>query len=144
MAESQITLRPVKRYITTHDPRTGKSIYLEAPELVYGGIPGFGQVARLYATSSLPVRLGDEEDVRAFQRTDSITSYTRARDFAMPATDHNDITGPVAGVNINVLDLAPAAQGHWHKTLSFDISICVMGEIDHELDSGQIVRLLPG
>ncbi|EEU33623.1 uncharacterized protein NECHADRAFT_9911, partial [Fusarium vanettenii 77-13-4] len=31
-----------------------------------------------------------------------------------------------------------------HRTLSFDISICVIGEADHELDSGEKVRLLAG
>ncbi|KAM5358171.1 hypothetical protein ACJZ2D_015534 [Fusarium nematophilum] len=149
MAGSQTTapsgLRPAKRYIVTHDPTTGKSIYVaDAPGHVYHRFPGFAHVARSYATSSLPAQLGDEEDIRSFTSTNAITSYTRARDFRMPAPNGEEVTGRTAGVNVNILDLIPGAVGHWHRTLSFDISICVIGEADHELDGGEKVRLLAG
>lgn len=137
-------LRAVKRYIVSHDPATGKSIYVDAPEHVFGQFPDFGYVARSYATPSLPVQLGDEEDLRLFKSEDEITSYTRAKEFGMPTPAGDHSTRRTAGVNVNLIDLIPGAIGHWHRTLSFDITICLMGEIDHELDSGEKVRLLPG
>ncbi|EXJ75061.1 uncharacterized protein A1O5_01757 [Cladophialophora psammophila CBS 110553] len=137
-------LRPSKRYIATHDPVTGRSTYASAPDYVYAEFPGFGCVTRSYATSSLPARLQDDEDIKAFESNDTVSSHTRARDFAMPASANKNGISTTQGVNLNVLDVIPGAVGHWHRTVSMDISICVMGELDHELESGGKVRLYPG
>lgn len=48
------------------------------------------------------------------------------------------------GANLVVVDLEPGGMSMMHRTVSIDFSICVIGEIDHELDSGEKVRLLPG
>lgn len=146
MTDSQTTptsLRPVKRYIASNDPITGKSIYVEAPGYVYSDLPGFGTVARTYATPSLPIQLNNE-DLRLFRSTDEKTSHTRGMDLAMPVLLSQSPTGPVPGVNINVLELAPGAVGHWQRTILFDVAICVAGELIHDLDGGQAVHLHPG
>ena len=59
-----------------------------------------------------------------------------------PTREHDADTTP--GLNLNVLELVPSAVGHWHRTMSLDISICLWGEVDHELDEGGKVRLYPG
>ena len=139
-------LRPAKRYITSHDPKTGKSTYVDAPEHVWAQVVTFGFVARSYATPSLPARLNNDEDLALFKSVEAVSSHTRARDFGIQQPEPAGVSaaGRCAGVNVNVLDVAPGAIGHWHRTVSFDVSICVMGELDHELESGEKVRLQAG
>ncbi|KAF5256463.1 hypothetical protein FOXYS1_13062 [Fusarium oxysporum] len=122
---------PVKRYITGHDLNTGESIYTDAPELCTAEVPGFGIASRSYATLKLPTELADNQDLKAHLSHDSLTSYTRRQ-------------VELGGANVINLDIDPGAVGHMHRTVSLDISTCVMGEVYHELDSGQKVLLKAG
>ncbi|KAL6366193.1 hypothetical protein LRP88_00290 [Fusarium phalaenopsidis] len=115
---------PIKRYITGHDHEIGESIYVDAPELHYFPVPGFGTAARSYATAKLAPDLADDEDLKAHLSHDSVME--------------------LGGANVVNLDLDPGAVGHMHRTVSLDISTCVMGEVYHELDSGQKVLLRAG
>ena len=121
------SLRPCKRYITTHDP-SGKSIYSDSPAQVYKG-----GIARSYSVSSVPAELTDEADIKAYKAETGPTSY-RGR----------GIVNTEPGANLLVVDLLPGQSSAMHQTISIDFSICVVGEIDHELDGGEKVRLLPG
>ena len=126
------TLRPNKRYIATHDS-TGKSVYAESPDQEFWGVPNVGGMARSYAVSGVPAQLKDDADLNAYSGEDSPTSHSK-----------RDIVVPGNGANLVVVDMAPGGQSAMHHTVSIDFSICVMGEIEHELDSGEKVKLLPG
>ncbi|KAK3699211.1 hypothetical protein LTR37_016572 [Vermiconidia calcicola] len=125
-------LQPCKRYIATHDS-TGKSIYAESPEQVYGGVPGFGGFARSFSIDSVPANLTNDADIKAYRAEKGDTSYIR-----------REIVNPSPGANLLVIDLAPGAVSAMHRTVSIDFSICVQGVIEHELDGGEKVRLVPG
>ncbi|CVL11475.1 uncharacterized protein FPRN_14098 [Fusarium proliferatum] len=130
---------PVKQYITGHDLTTGRSIYVIAPELCTAAVPGFGIASRSYATLKLPAELADDRGLEAHLSHDSLTSYTRSSDFLVPPSVSNSQIGPVelGGANVINLDIDPGAVGHMHRTMSLDISTCVMGEVYHELDTSQ-------
>ncbi|KAL2673560.1 hypothetical protein Neosp_012002 [[Neocosmospora] mangrovei] len=136
---------PIKRYITGHDPEIGESIYVDAPELHYFPVPGFGTAARSYATAKLAPDLTDDEDLKAHLSHESVVGRTR-QEIIVPPTKLNPHTGEMelGGANVVNLDLDPGAVGHMHRTVSLDISTCVMGEVYHELDSGQKVLLRAG
>lgn len=125
-------LRDCKRYITTHDA-SGKSVYAESPDQVFGIAPGVGGMARSYAFGSVPANLADEADIKAYKSPEGPTSFTRP-----------EIVLPQPGANLLVIDLEPGGISMMHQTVSVDYSICCVGEIDHELDGGEKVRLYPG
>jgi hypothetical protein len=124
--------RPSRRFITTHDEVTGKSVYINITEQNSRPISSFGTDTHSYSTPVLPAQLADDEDLKAFRDSTGIASYT-GQNIVIPG-----------GANLIVLDLIPGAVGYMHRTLSLDFSICITGEIEHELDSGEKVRLLPG
>lgn len=124
-------LRPNKRYIATHD-KDGKSVYAESPEQIFNAVPNVGGMARSYAVNSVPANLTNDADVQAYKSHDGPTSHTQ----------RNIVVEP--GANLVVVDLEPGGMSTMHRTVSIDFSICCVGEIDHELDSGEKVRLYPG
>ena len=126
------TMRPNKRYIAGHDS-SGKSIYLDSPDQTYTPSEGFGWLARSFAVESVPVVMKDDVDVQNYNGSTSAASVQK-RDIAIPG----------GGIHLVLMDLAPGAESPLHRTLTMDFSICVMGEIEHELDSGEKVKLLPG
>lgn len=125
-------LKPCKRYIATHDS-SGKSVYAESPDQLFYSVPNFGGMARSYSFGSIPANLTDDADIKAYRAEGGASSYRK-----------RSIVPPTPGANLVVCDLAPGAAGHMHRTVSIDFSICVEGEIDHELDGGEKVRLYPG
>ncbi|KAK4495284.1 hypothetical protein PRZ48_013614 [Zasmidium cellare] len=124
-------LRPNKRYIATHDS-TGKSVYTESPDQIFNAVPDVGGMARSYAIDSFPANLKDDADIKAYRAEQGVASHTERSIVVKP------------GANLVVVDLEPGGMSMMHRTVSIDFSICVVGEIDHELDSGEKVRLLPG
>ncbi|OQV07132.1 Cupin domain-containing protein [Cladophialophora immunda] len=131
MAQSVTTLPPVKRYIATHDAN-GKSVYLDTPPQQYFPVPDVGGLARSFSVSSVPAKLENDEDVKAYLGKEGPTSWTSP-----------SIVTP-AGVNLLIVDLAPGGTSVMHRTVSIDFSVCVIGEIEHELDGGEKVLLRPG
>jgi quercetin dioxygenase-like cupin family protein len=129
--DSVTTLPPVKRYIATHDA-DGTSVYVDSPPQRYMPVPGTGGMARSYSVSSIPAKLENNADMKAYLGNEGVTSWTNP-----------NIVTP-SGANLIVVDLAPGGMSGMHRTVSIDFSVCVLGEIDHELDGGQNVRLRPG
>lgn len=125
-------LKPCKRYIATHD-RNGKSKYADSPEQVFTVVPDVGGMARSYAVSSVPADLKNDVDIKAYRQEDGPTSFKRP-----------NIVPTQPGANLLVIDLEPGGISMMHRTVSIDFSICCIGEIDHELDGGEKVRLYPG
>jgi hypothetical protein len=138
---SKVTnLPPNKRYICTHDS-SGKSIFLSSPEQIYRGAPGTGGVARSFAVGSVPANLKNDDDVHKYldpNKEQNPLSY-KATDIVVPNT-----TQSPNGANLVVVDIAPGGESQMHRTVSIDFSICVLGSIDMELDSGERVNLRPG
>jgi hypothetical protein len=130
------TLPPNKRYILGHD-EAGKSIILPSPEQLYHGREGAGGLARSYAVSSVPAVLAGDTDVKAYMEPDpqkSVTSHL-AKDI---------VVANQKGAAILVIDLAPGGESQMHQTVSIDFSICVVGNVNMELDGGEMIYLKPG
>lgn len=73
----------------------------------------------------------NDVDIRAYCQANGRTSFKKT-----------NIVPTEPGANLLVVDLEP--DGTMHRTISIDFSICCIGEIDHELDGGEKVRLHPG
>lgn len=125
-------LPPCRRFITTHGA-DGKSVHLPLTQQAYRAYPGTGYLARSYALSETPAKLESDADVVAYQSDRGPASFR-----------HPSIVIAPTGVNLTVLELEPGAVTGMHQTDSVDFSICVLGTIDHELDSGEVQRLYPG
>lgn len=54
------------------------------------------------------------------------------------------IQPPAGGTRFSVLDIAPGNSPYMHRTDSIDYVICVAGEIEMDLDSGETVKLSAG
>jgi len=54
------------------------------------------------------------------------------------------IQPPASGTRFSVLDIAPGNAPYMHRTDSIDYVICVAGEIEMDLDSGETVKLSAG
>ncbi|KIW44431.1 uncharacterized protein PV06_02902 [Exophiala oligosperma] len=132
MVESVTMLPPVQRHITGHNSG-GKSIYLDSPPVRYWPVPNAGGTGRSYAVGSVPAKLAADIDLKSYLQESGPTSSTG-----------QNIVPYGTGANLLVVDLIPGAKSQLHRTVSIDFSICVMGEVLHELDSGEVVRLLPG
>lgn len=128
---SEIKLPRCRRFITTRNAN-GSSVHREQRPLPYFSVARVGQMARSYSVQGVPVVLEGDADVRAFEDGDGDCSQNR-QDIVVPK-----------GVNLNVLDLQPGGVTDFHQTVSIDFSVCTIGSIDHELDSGEVVHLNPG
>lgn len=125
-------LPAIKRHIATHDA-AGTSVYVASPPpQQYIRLPGTGGFARSWSVGSVPAKLEGDADMKAYLAEDGATSWTN------PA-----IVTP-NGANALVVDLEPGGVSNMHRTVSIDFSICVIGEIVHELDGGEKVLLKPG
>ena len=144
-------LKPCKRYIATHD-KNGKSIYGESPDQLFNAVPGFGGMAKSFSVNSVPANLTNDADVKAYRAEDGPTRLVNESiyDQIQLVSDwycsfrNRSIVNTEPGANLLVIDLEPGAVSAMHRTVSIDFSICVQGEIDHELDGGEKVRLYPG
>lgn len=129
-------LPPNKRWITGHDS-SGKSIFKPSPPQLYHGRQNVGGMARSYAVSKIPCTLADDADMKAYQNSDpkeEVASF-KGTDIVIPNG---------TGANLVVVDITPGGESQMHQTVSIDFSICVIGDIISELDSGERVHLKPG
>jgi len=76
------------------------------------------------ATVSLPVPLASDQDITSYLSPSGPTSFT-GRDIVIPGHQ---------GVNLVVMDLQPGQASMWHRTVSVDYSICVMGRLRCEVE----------
>ncbi|KAL1897606.1 hypothetical protein Sste5346_003912 [Sporothrix stenoceras] len=114
-------MRPVKRFITTHDAN-GKttfdtSIPEEAPFKV---LPDGAEFALCYATNGFPVQLNDGKDLATYDH------YTKN----LPGVTIS--TGTV----LRVVNIRPGSTAPMHRTVSLDYGVVIEGEIELILDSG--------
>ncbi|CAI4212670.1 unnamed protein product [Parascedosporium putredinis] len=115
-------LRPINRFITTHDAQ-GKTTFSDAvPEQApFEALPDGAEFCLGYATNQFPVPLADDGDVKTYQHyTENLPGVTIG-------------TGTV----LRVVDMAPGALSPMHRTISLDYGVVLEGEIDLVLDSGE-------
>ena len=104
----------IRRVVTGHN-REGKSIVQWDTEMeTVSGRPGLSRVA-VWATKELPARLPDED----------------------PNTWKFGTT--IAGGSVfRVIQYAPGVAERWHRTDSIDYAVVLSGEIDMQMDEGEI------
>ncbi|KAJ6013007.1 hypothetical protein N7522_003362 [Penicillium canescens] len=124
--ETPKTIRPLKRFITTHN-ETGKAIFSnDLPELMpVQRITDGADFSLAYTSDHFPAQLNNKTD---------ITEYS------------NYLTSPpgivVSGGTVcRIVDMLPGALSPMHRTVSLDYGVVLEGEVELVLDSGE-VRLL--
>jgi len=131
-------LPPCNRHIATHNA-DGKSVYADFKEQAFGAAGAVGFMARSWAVANVPAKLSNDEDMKAYLAgPESVTSFQRPEIVVPPEGGKNN------GANLLVVDLNPGKFTQMHQTVSIDYSICCIGTIIHELDSGERVTLKPG
>jgi quercetin dioxygenase-like cupin family protein len=115
-------LKPVRRVVTGHDCK-GQSI-IQSDSVAQSTEVGNGQArfALLWSTDRSPADNGDTQD--AARRPVGLTSP--------------------GGTVLRVVDFAPGTRSPMHRTSSVDYGIVLEGEIDLELDSGEVKHLSAG
>jgi quercetin dioxygenase-like cupin family protein len=118
------------RYITTHDPSTGKAIVHSkdpAPWTIFGNQTiGFSV---MYTTSEFPTSLNDDKDIKDHEK--------------VMASGKLGLVNP-RGTVCRVVDFGPGHKPLMHRTQSLDYGIVLEGTIEMELDSGEKHTLTRG
>lgn len=112
------------RYITTHDPSTGKAIInttLPTAAPFYSLGPGDAAFAQCYVTSAFPVQLAGDADLSVYQ------SFLKQP----PGLT---VSG---GTVLRYVDMPPGAISPMHRTVSLDYGVVLEGEVELVLDSGE-------
>jgi mannose-6-phosphate isomerase-like protein (cupin superfamily) len=120
-----------QRIITTHDQKTGQSIFDTSISASVPRIPYPGDLATLethYVAEDFPVDLSGDKDMTTYQR------YLAAP----PGVYISN------GTLVRYLDLNPGASSPMHRTLSLDIGVVIDGSMKVELDSGETKVLKKG
>ncbi|KAH8724210.1 hypothetical protein GQ44DRAFT_750501 [Phaeosphaeriaceae sp. PMI808] len=125
---------PVVRFITTHNHQ-GEAIYSDTlPEPIEfwavgpkNDPAGFGFA---YATSSIPVRLFDDQDLVEMRHMNA----------------NRKLSGLVkrGGSILRYVDYPPRSSSPMHRTVSCDFGILLFGEVECLLDSGERRNLRTG
>jgi quercetin dioxygenase-like cupin family protein len=117
-------------YVTTHDEKTGKSVYHSSTPMQWkawnpSGIDIIYSVP--YTTQQSPAVLTNEADIKA--HSDLMSSG-----FGSIKTPH--------GSNLRMLDLPPNYTGIIHRTVSLDYGIVIEGQVEMVLDGEGEKRIL--
>jgi quercetin dioxygenase-like cupin family protein len=119
-------LRPLNRYITTHDANGVTGFQEQLPDsLQWQQLANGARFSLGYATNEIPVELSDDKDLDVYQ------SYLK---------DLPGITIP-GGTVLRVVDMNPGSISPMHRTVSLDYGVVLEGEVELVLDSGA-TRLL--
>jgi quercetin dioxygenase-like cupin family protein len=120
-SEETVPLRPLNRFITDHNAAGLAVFNTSVPEAVPQRVIENGdKFALCYATSQYPVDLGTDVDTyRAFQ-------------------DNEPGVVVPGGSVCRIVDLRPGGESPMHRTVSLDYGVVLEGEIELELDSGEV------
>lgn len=115
-------LRPLSRFITTHDT-TGKAIFSSKlpEEMPVKPVPDSAHFSLAYTTDQFPAELSKDKD---------ITSYEK---YLTNPPGLTISTGTVC----RVVDMPPYATSPMHRTVSLDYGVVLEGEVELVLDSGE-------
>lgn len=115
-------LRPLSRYITTHDENGVTGFQTQLPEtLQWQQLANGARFSLGYATNETPVDLSDDKDLNIYR------SYL---------CDLPGITIP-GGTVLRVVDMNPGSISPMHRTVSLDYGVVLEGEVELILDSGE-------
>jgi quercetin dioxygenase-like cupin family protein len=119
-------LPSLKRFITTHDPKTKKAVFSDtlSEENKFDQIPGaaFGLG---YVTKGFPVDLNADADVKVYK----------------PYLESPPGLVATGGTVLRFVDVGPGHLSPMHRTVSLDYGVVIEGEVELVLDSGE-TRLL--
>jgi quercetin dioxygenase-like cupin family protein len=115
-------LKPVRRVVTGHDPKGQAIVQSDSIAQSTDVANGQARFALLWTTDRSPADNGETKD--AAQR-------------------HVGLTSP-GGTVLRIVDFAPGTRSPMHRTCSVDYGIVLEGEIDLELDSGEVKHLSRG
>jgi len=113
-----------KRFITTHDPETGKAIVsnkIDSDAPFYSLGDNVAHFALCYATTGFPVNLNDETDI----------DYYSSQLASPPGLVVS------SGTVLRYVDMAPGKTSPMHRTVSLDFGVVLEGEVELVLDSGE-------
>lgn len=119
-------LRPLDRFITSHD-KQGKAIFsTDLPErLPWQKIDDNARFSLGYTTNKFPVKLQDDDDLAVYNHF---------------LENKPGITIP-GGTVLRIVDMRPGVTSQMHRTVSLDYGVVLEGEVELVLDSGE-VRLM--
>ena len=119
--DNQISLPPVRRIVTGHNEQ-GRATCIDDSTFNTQLIPsGDAEMALIWTAPDLPVDNNDPVD-------------GRARDAG---------TTLAGGSVIRVVDMLPGAASPMHRTNSLDYGIVISGQLQLELDDGEVINLQP-
>ena len=131
MSQAPNTNRTLNRFITTHD-NDGKAVFshaipTEAP-IREIGTDGNLTFSLMYTNKQFPANLNGEKDISTYQ------------DYLITPPKITIQGGSVC----RVCDFAPGYLSVMHRTPSLDFGVCLEGEVELVLDSGETRRLKRG
>ncbi|KAJ0414603.1 hypothetical protein BJY00DRAFT_23104 [Aspergillus carlsbadensis] len=121
---SEKTLRPLSRFITTHDP-SGKAIFSTAlsEKMPVSPIPDGADFSLAYTTSTYPAALSSDADIKSY------ASYLE------PGGSPGLVIS--SGTVCRIVDMQPNALSPMHRTVSLDYGVVLEGVVELVLDSGE-------
>lgn len=125
-AKPNKTLRPLNRFITTHDTQ-GKAIFSNtlSEEMPVQSIADGADFSLAYTSDHFPAQLNNDADIIEYNKY---------------LTSPPGIT--VSGGNVcRIVDLQPGTTSPMHRTVSLDYGVVLEGDVELVLDSGE-TRLL--
>ncbi|KAI9930234.1 hypothetical protein ASPWEDRAFT_99797 [Aspergillus wentii DTO 134E9] len=116
------TLRPLSRFITTHDAE-GKAIFSNAisEEMPVTPIPDSAHFSLAYTTEHFPAQFNNDADIPEYEKY-----LTNPPGIVIS-------TGSVC----RIVDVQPHATSPMHRTVSLDYGVVLEGEVELVLDSGE-------
>ncbi|KAJ5385409.1 Cupin 2 conserved barrel [Penicillium concentricum] len=121
----------IRRYITTHNTE-GESVFLshaQVPDYLPSTPSGDdGEIALLYATTTMPASVDAEADVAMY-------------DEFLHQPPGITVDG---GTVFRLIDLRPGRATPMHRTVSVDYGVIIEGDVDLLLDSGASRRMHRG
>jgi len=120
------TMRPLNRFITTHD-ESGKAIFSDTlpEEMPVQPIGDGADFSLAYTSSHFPAELNNDTDISEY------------KDYLTSPPGITISTGTVC----RIVDMRPGALSPMHRTVSLDYGVVLEGEVELVLDSGE-TRLL--
>lgn len=127
-------MRDCQRHITTVD-ENGRSIFVKASgEPQYRDRGGYS-ITWNYVTNGFPSVMDDDGDVKAFLTDDG------ASDQSWTHTGNRIVNN---GMTFGMANFGPGVETSMHRTISLDFIYVVDGELELELDSGEVRALKAG
>jgi quercetin dioxygenase-like cupin family protein len=118
---------PSNCIVTTHSP-SGKAVFTNAVPAIPPQTSPNGNVTYVYTTTQFPVSMNADADITA-----------HSAHVAAPPR----IVVP-GGTTAMVVDLKPGASTAMHRTVSLDYGVVIEGEVELQLDDGEVRRARRG